>query len=291
MTTNENEVGSNPFEGPDLSESQDFFNSLDNELGTVEHPEQPTPAPEQVTSQEAIPDAAGQQGNENVQANDTNWQKRYNDSSNEARRLKAENDELKPFKSVINFLREDSGAVDVLQSYLKNGGEVPQTLQEELKLDEDFMFDMDDATKDPESDSGKLLNRMVEKKAQTIVNNTLQQERQKAYQVQESRAKAQERSDFMQRMNYTEEDMQRLEDQVKSRRMTYDDLHLLVNRDQINHNVRQNTQQDMMNQMSAVRNIPTSIGGANNAGQGMSSEEQMFNNMFGNQFQDDENPF
>ena len=291
MTTNENEVGSNPFEGPDLSESQDFFNSLDNELGTVEHPEQPTPAPEQVTSQEAIPDAAGQQGNENVQANDTNWQKRYNDSSKEARRLKAENDELKPFKSVINFLKEDSGAVDVLQSYLKNGGEVPQTLQEELKLDEDFMFDMDDATKDPESDSGKLLNRMVEKKAQAIVNNTLQQERQKAYQVQESRAKAQERADFMQRMNYTEEDMQRLEDQVKSRRMTYDDLHLLVNRDQINHNVRQNTQQDMMNQMSAVRNIPTSIGGANNAGQGMSSEEQMFNNMFGNQFQDDENPF
>ena len=291
MTTNENEVGSNPFEGPDLSESQDFFNSLDNELGTVEHPEQPTPVPEQVTSQEAIPDAAGQQGNENVQANDTNWQKRYNDSSKEARRLKAENDELKPFKSVINFLKEDSGAVDVLQSYLKNGGEVPQTLQEELKLDEDFMFDMDDATKDPESDSGKLLNRMVEKKAQAIVNNTLQQERQKAYQVQESRAKAQERADFMQRMNYTEEDMQRLEDQVKSRRMTYDDLHLLVNRDQINHNVRQNTQQDMMNQMSAVRNIPTSIGGANNAGQGMSSEEQMFNNMFGNQFQDDENPF
>ena len=291
MTTNENEVGSNPFTGPDLSESQDFFNALDNELGIVEHPEQPTPAPEQVTSQEAIPDVAGQQGNESVQANDTNWQKRYNDSSNEARRLKAENDELKPFKSVINFLKEDSGAVDLLQNYLKNGGEVPKNMQQELKLDEDFMFDMDEATKDPESDSGRLFNKMVENKAQSIVTQTLQQERQKQNQIQAQHAKMKERQSFMERKGYTEEQMQDLENRAKSTTMTYDDLDLVLNRDKVAQNVQKSTQQEMMNQMNAVRNIPTSIGGTNNAGQGMSSEEQMFNNMFGNQFEDDENPF
>ena len=291
MTTEENAVAGNPFEGPELTESDGFFNNLDNNLGTVDHPEQPTPVPEQVTSQQAIPDAAGKQGNENVQANDTNWQKRYNDSSNEARRLKAENDELKPFKSVINFLKEDSGAVDLLQNYLKNGGEVPKTVQDELKLDEDFMFDMDEATKDPESDSGKLFSRMVEKKAQAIVNGTLQQERQKQDQMRQQRAKMQERQEFMQRKGYTEEQMKVLESKAKTKRMTYDDLDFLLNKDQVAQNVQRSTQQDMMNQMNAVRDIPTSIGGTNNAGAGMSSEESFFNDIFGDQFQGDDNPF
>ena len=291
MDTNEKKVDSNPFEGPDLSSSEDFFNNLDNDLWTVEHTEQPIPEPEQVTSQEAIPDEAGQQGNENVQANDTNWQKRYNDSSNEARRLKAENDELKPFKSVINFLKEDSGAVDLLQNYLKNGGQVPQTVQEELNLGEDFIFDMDDATRDPESDSGRLLGSMVEKKAQSIVDSTLQQERQKALQIQKEQARFRERESFMNKKGYTEEQMKALEHKAKEKVMTYEDLDYIINRDQVNQNVQRSTQEDMLGQMQAVRNIPTSIGGTNNAGQNMSSEEQFFNTMFGDQFKEDDNPF
>jgi len=291
MTTKETVVDGNPFEGPDLSNSDDFFNALDNQLGTVEHTEQPTPAPEQVTSQQAIPDAAGQQGNENNANANINWQKRYNDSSNEARKLKAENDELQPFKSVINFLKEDSGAVDLLQDYLKNGGEVPKTVQEELNLGEDFMFDMDDASKDPESDSGKLLNRMVEKKAQTIVDTTLQQERQRAMQMQQHQLKMRERQMFMQKKGYNEAQMQELEERGRQKPLTYDDMDYVLNRQQVNQNVQQSTRNDMMNQMQAVRNIPTSIGGANNAGQGLTSEEQFFNTMFGDQFQDDDNPF
>jgi len=281
----------NPFEGPALEESEDFFNSLDNQLGTREM-EQPTPVPEQATSPQVIPEAAGEQGNDEsenarLQRAESGWK----GSSAEAKRLKAENDELKPFKSVINFLKEDSGAVEVLQNYLKGGGQVPQTVQEELKLDEDFMFDMEEATKDPDSDSGKLFNKMVENKAQSIVNNTLQQERQKQLQMQQQQVKMQERQAFMQKRGYTEEQMQDLEERAKQKPMTYEDIDLILNKNQVAQNVQKSTQQEMMNQMNAVRNIPTSIGGTNNAGQGMTSEEQTFQTMFGNPFADDDNPF
>lgn len=47
----------------------------------------------------------------------------------------------------------------------------------------------------------------------------------------------------------------------------------------------------MLDQMKAARDIPTSIGGTNNAGQGMTSEEQFFNATFGDQFSNDDNPF
>lgn len=291
MTTNDDVSNSNPFEGPDLTDSTEFFDSLDKELGTVEKMEQPTPIPEQVTSQQVIPDAAGQQGNEQVANQNIDWKKRYDDSSKEARRQQAELKELQPFKSVINFLKEDSGAVELLQGYLKNGGEVPKNMQQELKLDEDFMFDMDEATKDPESDSGKLFNRMVEKKAQAIVNNTLQQERQRAIESNRAQQRARERQEFMDKKGYTEEDMKILEDRAKTKTMTYDDLDYLINREKIAQNVQRSTQQDMMNQMNAVRDIPTSIGGTNNAGAGMTSEESFFNDVFGDQFQNDDNPF
>jgi hypothetical protein len=290
MSIEDKDVSGNPFEGPDTSGSESFFDQLDDQLGTREM-EQPTPEPEQVTSPQVIPEAAGQQGNEQIATDNTNWKKRYDDSSQEARRQQAELKELQPFKSVINFLKEDSGAVEVLQGYLKNGGQVPTNVKEELSLDEDFSFDMDEAAQDPNSDSSKLLNKMVEKKAQTIVNDTLQQERQKAVSLQQDQIKQREREAFKQKMNFTEDQMVHMEEQAKTKRMTYDDLHLLVNRDQVNQNVQKSTQEDMMHQMQAVRNIPTSIGGTNNAGQGMSSEEQTFQTMFGNPFEDDENPF
>ena len=153
------------------------------------------------------------------------------------------------------------------------------------------MFDMDDATKNPESDSGKLLDKLVSSKAQKIVNNTIQQERQKLAVSQQKSAKMQQRQDFMQRMGYSEEQMLDLENRAKEHPMTYDDLHSILNKDQVNKNVQRSTQNDMMNQMTAVRNIPTSIGGTNNAGTGMSSEETFFNDIFGDQFKQDENPF
>jgi hypothetical protein len=288
MSEGTNQAG-NPFEGPSSESSETFFNALDGELN-VDKEVTPLPKSEQATSQEVIPEenTDNKQGNESQ--NPTDWKKRYDDSSKNARRQQAELKELQPFKSVINFLKEDSGAVEVLQNYLKGGGELPKTVQEELKLDEDFMFDMDEATKNPESDSGKLFNKMVENKAQSIVTNTLQQERQRATQMQHQQQHLSQRNAFMQKMGYSEEQMQDLENRAKSTPMTYDTMHMVLNQDQVRQNIQKSTQKDIQNQMQNVRNIPTSIGGTNNAGQGMTSEEQMYNTIFGG-VQNDDNPF
>ena len=288
MSEGTNQV-SNPFEGTNPETSDTFFNALDGELN-IDKEVTPLPRSEQATSQQVIPEenTDNKQGNESQDS--TDWKKRYDDSSKEARRQQAELKELQPFKSVINFLKKDSGAVQVLQNYLKDGGQVPKTVQEELSLGEDFMFDMDEATKDPDSDSGKLFNKMVENKAQSIVNNTLQQERQNAMQMQQRQAQIQQRQDFMKRMGYSEEQMQDLENRAKNTPMTYDTMHMILNQDQVRQNIQKSTQQDIQNQMQNVRNIPTSIGGTNNAGQGMTSDEQTYNMIFGHLHNDD-NPF
>jgi len=279
----------NPFEGPSQDDSKAFFNVLDDNLNIQK--ELPTPTPEQVTSQNVNPDVAGNQGNdESLEARLKRAEDGWAGSSTEAKRLKAEYDKLQPFKSVINFLKEDSGAVEHLQNYLKDGGEVPKSTRDQLNLDDDFVFESNDMD-NPDTDTGKLVEHLVDGRAKKIVNETLQQERQRVVTAQHRQTLSNERAAFMQKMNFNDEQMKALEDQAGQRKLTYDDMYLLLNQNQVNQNVAQATQNDMLNQMKAVRDIPTSIGGTNNAGQGMTSEEQAFNSIFGDQMSETENPF
>jgi hypothetical protein len=186
-------------------------------------------------------------------------------------------------------LKEDSGAIDHLKSYVQQGGEIPKTVREQLNLGEDFMFDTNDID-NAETDTEKLVQHLVDTRVQKGVNQMLQAERQKAMQLKQQNAQAQQRQEFMKRMGYSEEQMQDLENRAKNTPMTYDTMHMILNQDQVRQNIQKSTQQDIQNQMQNVRNIPTSIGGTNNAGQGMTSDEQTYNMIFGHLHNDD-NPF
>ena len=71
------------------------------------------------------------------------------------------------------------------QEYLDNlTGEIERLFinqaslsQEELKLDEDFMFDANEAMTEPESDSAKVLNAQVDKVVQSRVGQMVKHER------------------------------------------------------------------------------------------------------------------
>lgn len=288
MSEGTNQVG-NPFEGTKSESSDTFFNALDGELN-IDKEVTPLPKSEQATSQSVIPDenTDNKQGNENAESN-INWKKRYDDSTKNFRKQKAQLDKLQPFESIIDFLKEDSGAIDHLKSYVQQGGEIPKPVREQLNLGEDFTFDTDDID-NADTDTGKLVQHLVDTRVQKGVSQMLQSERQKAMQMQQQQAQMQQRQDFMKRMGYNEEQMQDLESRAKNTPMTYDTMHMVLNQDQVRQNIQKSTQQDIQNQMQNVRNIPTSIGGTNNAGQGMTSEEQMYNTIFGG-LQNDENPF
>lgn len=55
---------------------------------------------------------------------------------------------------------------------------MPKTTREQLGIDEDFVFENDEID-NPESDTGKLVQHLVDSRAKKIVGETLQQERQR----------------------------------------------------------------------------------------------------------------
>ena len=258
------------------SGSSEFFDQLENEVNggiiDTEVTQNQTSGSEQVTH------VQHDSGSENVKqsSNDsTDWKKRYEDSSREAVRLSDQYKSVEPFVPVLQAMKNDSGLVDHVRDYLKNGGKPEKSIQEHLGLEEDFVFDANDIT-DPDSDSAKLMNAHVDRMVQGRVGQMLQAEKQRAQQVQQANARVTEEQSFRQKHKMSDQDYDTFKAKAQEHVMTLDDVNYLLNRNQNNENVANSAKKDMLTQMKNVRNMPTSASGANNQDPGRSESDEVF---------------
>jgi len=264
--------------------SDSFFDALDNEVsGAVL--DSNTSGEVQEESNEPIVEQATQPHADSVQGNGndtTDWEKRYKDSSREAQRLNAELRQFQPIKPLVEYMKRDSGLVDTIRGYLQNGGKTPESVQDNLNLSEDFVFDGHEAVTDTNSESAKVLNQMVEGTVQRRVDNMLQKEKVQTQQVQAKNKQIAAAEDFMKRNNMSEEEFGSMLEKVKQKGFSYDDMYYLMNRDKAAQNVAASTKNEMLGQMKNARQIPTSQGGTNNAGAVVkSADDGIFDTLLG----------
>lgn len=255
--------------------SADFFEAMDRQVnGAIQDDDQP----EQVTPQ-------ANQGPAKVtpiQATDptntaVDWEKRYKDSSREAVKMRETLNDLKPFVPVLEAMKRDSGLVDHVRGYLVNGGEPSKSVTQSLGLDEDFVYDADEALKDPNSDSAKVFNAHVDGAVEKRVSGILAGEKKQATIARAKQAQLQEIAAFKEKHGVDDEQINEIISGAKQRRLTLEDLYFLQNKGNVNANVANATKEDMMNQMRNVRNIPTSAGGVNSPRAEVSQDDQIFN--------------
>ena len=206
-STPSNEVSNSDAEKGVFDSSDSFFDALEEEVnGGVSDQDTSGEVQEESINQQA--EQVTQENPDPVQAqgNDIDWEKRYKDSSREAQRLNAELQEFQPIKPLVDYMKRDSGLVDTIRGYLQNGGQTPQSVQNQLNLSEDFIFDGHDAVTDPKSESAQVLNQMVDATVQKRVNNILDKEKQVAMQNQAKKEKLNEAQEFMKKTGMSEED-------------------------------------------------------------------------------------
>ena len=274
MTENDTNRG-NP---TPIGASEDFFEALEDNVNSAiqdnnmkaEATQAPSSGPEQVTH---TPKEHGTEGT-------IDWEKRYKDSTREAQRLNAELKTLKPYVPVLDAMKKDTGLVEHVRDYLREGGQPAKSLPERLGLDEDFQFNADDLA-DPESDSSKLLNAQVDAQVQQRLGRVMAAERQSMQKAQANQKRVSEAADFQKRHNMTPEEFQAMMGEASKRRITLDDVYHLLNKDKVNQNVANNTKDDMLKQMKNVRNIPTSASGTNSAQVQSSPDDNVFDQIVG----------
>ena len=163
------------------TDSSNFFDRLEEDVNggivDAQEPEETLEEPEVALTSESD-EIDPRENYADIWEDDSNpYKKRYSDSSKEGKRLYNENKELeslKEYEPLIDILKKDKGAVENLRSYLK--GEIePASVKERLGVDEDFVFDPDEAFADPNSQSAKVFNNMVS----NIVDSRVNAERQR----------------------------------------------------------------------------------------------------------------
>jgi hypothetical protein len=253
--------------------SDGFFDSLEEQVnGHISDDEPTQPETEQATQQYAD---SVDTGNEDVdwRTEAENLRQRYSDSSREAQRLKQELDNASQYSQyapLINHLQNDPSSVEALKSHI-NAESNPAA-----QLGDDFIFDGQEALTDPNSDSAKALRAMIDREADNKVNQRLSQEQQKNQQAMNEYQEGQQIQDFMQRTGMNEDQMDAMQEWANTRELTIDDIHYLMNKEQAAQNIANNTKQEMLGQMKAVRNIPTSASNANSAPDQRSPDDAVF---------------
>ena len=245
------------------SKGDDFFDALENNVnGAIQDD---TTNSEVTPPQESGPEQVTHANNEEGSNNETqvNWEHRYKDSTREAQRLHNEMSELKPFIPVLDAMKNDSGLVDHVRNYLTGGGKPSATIQDQLGLGEDFVFDAQEAMSDGNSDSAKLMNAHVDRMVQARVGQMIGQEKKRAQKTNAEIARKKEEDEFRKTHNMTDEEYQSFVSTAKEHVLTLEDIHYLLNKEKTAANTANSTKQDMLNQMKNVRNIPTSASGAN----------------------------
>ena len=252
--------------------ADDFFEALDRKVNEgILEPEETTASNVQQLESEPTSEASPQQD-----ANgEHNWEKRYADSSNEAKKLNGQLKELEPYVPILNAMKQDPNLISHVRNYFEGGGETPKSVKEQLGLDEDFIFDADEAVTDNKSNSAKVL--------QSVIDGAVQRKLTGFAQNQQRIAETQNaETAFKQQHNMTNEEWNDFVDYSKSRTLTLDDIYYLKNRDNRDKQVANSTRQEMKDQMQRVRSKPQSAAKAGSQGTPQKSgDDNIFDSILG----------
>ena len=262
-------------ESPEESASpsaDDFFEALDRKVNEgILEPEETTASNVQQSPSEPTSEMSPQE-NGNLEHD---WEKRYTDSSNEARKLNGQLKELEPYVPILNAMKQDPNLITHVRDYFEGGGKPPKSVKEQLGLDEDFIFDPDEAVTDSDSSSAKVLQSVIDGAVQRRLT-TFQQSQQK-----EADNKNAEKS-FREQHQMSDEQWNDFVDYSKSRTLTLDDIYFLKNRDNRDTQVANSTREEMKDQMQRVRSKPQSAARAGSQGTPQKSgDDNIFDSILG----------
>ena len=252
-----------------MSNSSDFFESLDREVngGILDEQQQPTSV--QSGNTQSSPNVEVQ-----MQDDSEVLQKRYSDSSREAKRLNGKLKEIEPYMPILDAMREDPNLISHVRNYFEGGGQAPQSMNQQLNLDEDFVFDPDEAFQKPDSDSAKVMGATIDGIVQRRLNNTLQTQKTE-------NAKMAKETQFKQKMDMSDEEWSTFTDFAKSKSLELEDIYYLMNRKNRDSQIADSTRQEIHDKMREVQSQPSTLATQGSVSVERSADDNVFDSILG----------
>jgi hypothetical protein len=252
----------------DSEASGDFFAELDQSVNNgIQEKELPQSTSEIGDNTPSSPS--------DVQSQDGDvLQKRYSDSSREAKKLNGKLKEIEPYMPILDAMREDPNLIQHVRNYFEGGGQAPQTMTEKLNLPEDFSFDADDAFADDDSDSAKVLGATVDGIVQRRLNQALQGQKTENQRLAKETA-------FRQTHDMSDEEWETFTNFAKSKSLELNDIYYLMNRKNRDANIADSTREQIADQMRKTQDQPQSMATAGSTQVEKSTDDTIFDNIVG----------
>lgn len=254
-----------------MNGSGDFFETLDRQVngGILDEPKQPTSVSSGNTQSSPNVDVQA----ENQQDVDV-LQKRYSDSSREAKRLNGKLKEIEPYMPILDAMREDPNLISHVRNYFEGGGQAPQSMNQQLNLGEDFVFDAEEAFAQPDSDSAKVMGATIDGIVQRRLNNVLKNQ-------QAENAKMARETQFKERMNMNDEQWKEFTEFAKSKSLELEDIYYLMNRKNRDAEIADTTRQQIQDKMKAVQGQPSTLATQGSVAVEKSQDDSVFDTILG----------
>ena len=256
-------------DGGDSIDTSDFFAELDSSVngGIIDSEYSQSTSQDLGDNTPASPSGVQQQSDDALQ-------KRYSDSSREAKRLNGKLNELEPYMPILDAMREDPNLIQHVRNYFEGGGQAPESMSQNMELPEDFQFDPDEAFSDPKSDSAKVFGATVDGIVQRSLNNEL------GKQQTENQRLARETA-FRQKVDMTDDEWSTFVDFAKNKSLELDDIYYLMKRKERESNIADNARQQVATQMRKTQEQPRSLATAGSATVETSKDDQVFDSILG----------
>ena len=256
-----------------IPKTDDFFETLDRQVnGGILEPKTESVITNANTGEDVV---TSEMSPANSTDNEHDWEKRYKDSSSEAVRLNTRNKELETYAPILDAMRKDPNLIKHVQGYFAGGGKAPKSIKEQLGLDEDFVFDADEAVSDNKSDSAKVLQGTIDGAVQRRVGALARN------QARESEKKVNEKS-FRDKHELNDEQWTDFVEFAQSRVLSLDDIYYLKNKDSRDKNVASSARKDISDQMKRVRQKPQSAAHTGSSDKvEISEDDQVFDSLMG----------
>jgi len=256
--------------------SDDFFSALDSSVngGILDEPSQLT---SDLISDNTLssPSEVQPQVSDPTEVVDVETiQKRYSDSSREARRLNSELQELQPYMPILDAMRDDPNLITHVRNYFEGGGQTPQNMAEKLNLPEDFVFDADDAFATPKSDSAKVMGATIDGIVERRLGKALQGQKTENHRLAKE-------ATFRQKHEMDDDTWSTFVDFAKSKSLELDDIYYLMNRKGRDGKIADSTRREMQEKMREVQQQPGSLATAGGAQVEKSPDDRVFESLLG----------
>jgi len=211
-----------------------------------------------------------------VQPQDDNdvLQKRYSDSSREAKRLNGKLNELEPYMPILDAMREDPNLIQHVRNYFEGGGQAPQTMTEKLQLSEDFMFDADDAFGKPDSDSARVLGATVDGIVQQRLGQALKGQKAENQRLTKE-------TTFRNKHEMSDEEWNDFVSYAKGKSLELDDIYYLKNRQNRDTKIADDARNKVATQMKKAQDQPRSLATAGSVPVEKTQDDSVFDAIVG----------